>query len=211
MAMIQGLMGEKIGMTQVYLEDGTIVPVTVIEAGPCQVVQKKVQEPDGYQAYQLSFKLKKEKNTSKAMLGHFKKAGISPARFLREFRGDDQEIQMGQEVRVDIFKKGEKVDVTGVSRGKGFAGSIKRHHFSGGPATHGSMFHREPGSIGASSYPSRVFKNQRLPGQMGNVRRTVEKLEIIHVQPDENILMVKGAVPGSPGTLLVIKRSKKVS
>ncbi|HEX9756779.1 MAG TPA: 50S ribosomal protein L3 [Nitrospiria bacterium] len=209
--MIQGLMGEKIGMTQIYLEDGSIVPVTVIEAGPCQVVQKKGQEPDGYQAFQLSFKPKKEKNTSKGMLGHFKKAGVSPARFLKEFQGDESETQVGQEIRVDIFKKGELVDVTGISRGKGFAGAMKRHHFAGGPATHGSMFHREPGSIGASSFPSRVMKNKRLPGQMGNVQRTIEKLEIIQVQPDENILMIKGAVPGSPGTLLVIKRSKKVS
>ncbi len=204
-------MGEKIGMTQIYLEDGTIVPVTVIEVGPCSVSQKKVLEKDGYQAFQLSFKAKKEKNSTKPMLGHFKKAGLPPGRYLREFKGEGEEIQVGDEVRVDIFKPGEKVDVTGVSRGKGFAGAMKRHGFSGGPATHGSMFHREPGSVGASSFPSRVIKNKRLPGHMGGVQRTVEKLEVVKIQPDENLLLVKGAVPGSPGSLLIIQRAKKGS
>jgi large subunit ribosomal protein L3 len=208
--MIQGLIGEKVGMTQIYLEDGGLVPVTVIEAGPCRVVQKKTTAREGYLAFQLSFRDRKVGRTIKAMAGHYKKAGVPPGRYLREFKGDDEDAQVGQEIRVDIFKKGERVDVTGISRGKGFAGVIKRHHFSGGPATHGSMFHREPGSIGASSFPSRVLKNKRLPGHMGNKQKTIERLEVVAVRPEENILLVRGAVPGSPGTLLLVKRSKKV-
>ena len=208
--MIQGILGKKIGMTQVNIDDEGLVPVTLIEAGPCFVVQKKDPDTDGYSALQLSFKPKKERKVSKAMMGHFKKAGIPPMYFLREVEGGDEDVQLGQEVRVEIFEKGESVDITGISRGKGFAGVIKRHHFSGGPASHGSMFHRAPGSIGASSYPSRVFKNQKLPGHMGSEKKTVERLRVINIKPEDNLLIVKGAVPGSPGTLLMVRRSKKI-
>lgn len=207
--MIQGILGKKIGMTQVNVDDMGLVPVTLIEVGPCFVVQKKDPDRDGYSALQLSFQPKKERKVSKAMIGHFKKAGVSPMYFLREVDGGDEAVQLGQEIRVEIFKKGEMVDVTGISRGKGFAGVMKRHNFSGGPAGHGSQFHRAPGSIGASSFPSRVFKNQKLPGHMGSQKKTVERLRVIDVHPEENLLIVKGAVPGSPGTLLMVRRSKK--
>lgn len=207
--MIEGIIGEKLGMTQIYLPNGEVAPITVVEAGPCKVVQKKTEANDGYSAVQLSFKEINEKRAKKPINGHFKKAGTAPCRHLREFEGDIDTLNVGNEVNVDIFKIGEKVDVTGVSKGKGFAGVIKRHHFAGGPATHGSMFHRAPGSIGSSSWPSRVRKNKRLPGHMGAERITVQGLEIVDIKKDNNLLFIKGAVPGSPGGLLIIKRSKK--
>ncbi|HLB01825.1 MAG TPA: 50S ribosomal protein L3 [Nitrospiria bacterium] len=204
--MIQGMIGKKLGMTQVFTESGQVIPVSVVQAGPCRVVQLRTPEKNGYSAIQLSYQEVKEGKLSKPGAGHFRKAGTPPSRYLREFPGDLQDVQVGQVITADIFRKGEKVDVAGVSKGKGFAGVMKRHHFSGGPATHGSMFHRTPGSIGSSSYPSRVWKNQRMAGQMGNERVTVKNLEVVEVKVDQNLLLIRGAVPGSAGTLLIIKK-----
>jgi len=204
--MIQGMIGKKLGMTQVFTESGQVIPVSVVQAGPCRVVQLRTPEKNGYSAIQLSYQEVKEGKISKPGAGHFRKAGTPPSRYLREFPGDLQDVQVGQVITADIFRKGEKVDVAGVSKGKGFAGVMKRHHFSGGPATHGSMFHRTPGSIGSSSYPSRVWKNQRMAGQMGNERVTVKNLEVVEVKVDQNLLLIRGAVPGSAGTLLIIKK-----
>jgi len=204
--MIQGMIGKKLGMTQVFTEGGQVIPVSVVQAGPCRVVQLRTPEKNGYSAIQLSYQEVKEGKLSKPGAGHFRKAGTPPSRYLREFPGDLQDVQVGQVITADIFRKGEKVDVAGVSKGKGFAGVIKRHHFSGGPATHGSMFHRTPGSIGSSSYPSRVWKNQRMAGRMGNERVTVKNLEVVEVKVDQNLLLIRGAVPGSAGTLLIIKK-----
>lgn len=207
--MVEGIIGEKIGMTQIYLSNGEVAPVTVVEAGPCKVVQKKTGASDGYSAVQLSFREVNEKRVNRPISGHFKKAGINLFRYIREMKGDVDSIKIGDEINIDIFKVGERVDVTGISKGKGFAGVIKRHHFAGGPATHGSMFHRAPGSIGSSSWPSRVRKNKRLPGHMGAERVTVQGLEIVDIKKDNNLLFIRGAVPGSPGGLLIIRRSKK--
>ncbi len=208
--MVSGIIGEKLGMTQVFTSDGRAVPVTVIEAGPCAVVQVKTKEKDGYNAVQLSFKeIKKARRVNKPSAGHFKKANLPPARYLKEFRTDTAGTEVGQKVFADIFKKGDIVDVTGITIGKGFQGVMKRHGFAGGPATHGSMFHRAPGSIGSSSYPSRVWKNKKLPGHMGNERKTVQGLEIIDVRKEENLILIKGAVPGCKGRLVVLNKSKK--
>lgn len=208
--MVNGLLGEKIGMTQIYDAQGKLIPVTVVEAGPCRVVQKKTVQLDGYEAVQLSFQQVAEKKVSKPLLGHFKKSQAPPARFCREFKADLSKVELGQVITAEIFKVGDRVDVSGISEGKGFAGVIKRHHFAGGPATHGSMFHREPGSIGSSSWPSRVRKNKRLPGRMGSERVTVQGLEVAEVREKENLIFIRGALPGSPGTLLEIRRSKRV-
>jgi large subunit ribosomal protein L3 len=205
---LDGLIGKKLGMSQVYTNDGRTVPVTVVTAGPCRVVQKRTKKTNGYEAVQLSFEEVEEKKLNKPVRGQFKKAQVPPARYLREFKGNPEGLEIGAIVTVDLFKKGERVDVTGISKGKGFAGVVKRHHFAGGPATHGSMFHRAPGSIGSSSWPSRVWKGKRLGGHMGSERVTVKSLEIIDVRQDENLLFIEGAVPGSPGTLLLIHRSK---
>ncbi|MEK7747622.1 MAG: 50S ribosomal protein L3 [Nitrospirota bacterium] len=207
--MVNGLMGYKLGMTQFFSEDGTLIPVTVLQVGPCKVVQVKTQEKEGYQAAQLSFDEVAEHRVTKAIAGHFKKAALSPTRRLKEFKGDLSDVSVGSVVTVDIFKKGDRVDVTGVSRGKGFQGVIKRHHFRGGPATHGSMFHRAPGSIGASSFPSRVFKNQRMPGHMGAKTITTQDIMVADVRPEENLLLLRGSVPGAPKTLIAIYRSIK--
>ncbi|MGH7274898.1 MAG: 50S ribosomal protein L3 [Nitrospiria bacterium] len=207
--MIQGMIGKKLGMTQIFADSGQVIPVSVVQAGPCRVVQLRTPEKNGYSAIQLSYQEVKEGKISKPGAGHFRKAGTPPSRYLREFPGDPQDVQVGQVITADIFQKGEKVDVVGVSKGKGFAGVMKRHHFSGGPATHGSMFHRTPGSIGSSSYPSRVWKNQRMAGQMGNERVTVKNLEVVEVKADQNLLLIRGAIPGSPGTLLLIKKTKQ--
>ena len=205
--MTDGLLGKKLGMTQVYDAEGRLIPVTIIEAGPCRVAQVRTPERDGYTAVQLAFDEVPERKLSKAERGHLKALQVPPSRTLREFRktGD---VEVGQVVKVDLFQKGERVDVQGVSKGKGFQGVIKRHHYSGGPATHGSMFHRAPGSIGSSSYPSRVWKNKALPGQMGSERVTVRKLMVVEVRPDENLMFVSGAVPGADGGKIVIRRSK---
>ncbi len=207
--MVNGLIGIKLGMTQIFTADGRVIPVSVVEAGPCRVVTKKTVERDGYEAVQLSFKEVKEKYLTMPLLGHFKKNGIPPSKYLVEFKGDIAPLKIGQEVGVDIFKEGDMIDVTGVTKGKGFQGVVKRHKFAGGPATHGSMFHRAPGSIGSSSYPSRVRKNKRLPGHMGNKRRTVQNLEIVGVRKEDNILLIRGAVPGSRGSLVMVKKTVK--
>jgi large subunit ribosomal protein L3 len=206
---IQGLIGQKLGMSQIFSDKGKLVPVTVIAAGPCRVVQKKTKERDGYEAVQLSFKEVPEKKLTRAERGHFKKANVPMAGHLREFKGDLNALEIGTVIGADQFQKGERVDVTGISKGKGFAGVIKLHHFAGGPATHGSMFHREPGSIGSSSYPSRVRKNKRLPAHMGDERVTIQGLEVVEVRKDENLLFVRGAIPGSRGGLVLIRRSTR--
>ena len=208
--MINGIIGEKLGMTQIFLEDGSIVAVTVIEAGPCAVVQIKRKDKDGYDAVQLSFReIKKVQRINKPDMGQFKKANLQPARYLREVSADIGDVQVGQTIYADIFKKGEKIDVTGISIGKGFAGVMKRHNFKGGPETHGSMFHRAPGSIGSSSYPSRVWKNKKLPGHMGMEQKTIQRLEIVDVRKEENLILIKGAVPGCKGRLVMLKKAKK--
>jgi len=210
-AMTLGLIARKRGMTQVFGDDGNVIPVTVLEAGPCTVVQVKTQASDGYEALQIGFEPKK-KNVTKPMAGHFKKANIPASRVLREVRLKSTEgYQVGQALAADVFKPGELVDVSGVTKGQGFQGGVKRHGWSGGDATHGSMFHRAPGSIGASSDPSRVFPGHRLPGRMGAERRTVAHLEVVRVVPDQNLLLVKGAVPGATGGLVLVRKSVKLS
>jgi len=209
--MIQGLIGKKIGMTQVFEENGHIAPVTVIQAGPCVVVQKKTKERDGYEAVQIGFveKAVSKKRMTKALLGHFDKKKIAPLKVLREFSlGDEEEIKEGDKISVSIFEGAEKVDIVGISKGKGFAGVMKRWGFSGGRATHGSMFHRAPGSIGASAYPSRVWKGQKMPGRMGNEQVVVKNLQVVRIQEDQNLLVVRGAVPGAKGGYLLIKKSR---
>ncbi len=204
--MISGIIGKKLGMTQIFMDDGRVTPVTVIEAGPCAVVQKKTASSDGYDAVQIGFLEVRETKTNKPMTGHFKKAGTASYRHLREFQGDTADMEPGAKVTVEIFARGDKVSVMGTSRGKGFQGVIKRHHFKGGRATHGSMFHREPGGIGSSAWPSRVWKNKRLPGQMGNGSITTRGLEIVDVKAQDNILLVKGSVPGSPGGIVIVNK-----
>jgi large subunit ribosomal protein L3 len=208
--MIEGLIGTKIGMTQVFREDGKVEPVTVIEAGPCVVVQCRTAGNEGYEAVQIGLvDAKAAKKANKPMKGHHEKAGVPPTRMLREFRVDPgSEVKPGDRVLVDIFKDVQKVDVVGTSKGKGFQGVIKRHHFGGGRATHGSMFHRAPGSIGQSAFPSRVFPGMKGPGQMGNARITVKNLKIVKIDEERNLLMVRGAVPGAKGSRLMIRRSR---
>lgn len=211
-ALKQGLIARKRGMTQVYGEDGNVIPVTVLEAGPCPVVQVKTRASDGYEAVQIGFERKKPKNVTKPMAGHFKKANVSPSRVLREMRVESAEgYQAGQTLTVDLFKPGELIDVTGITKGRGFQGGVKRHGWAGGDATHGSMFHRAPGSIGASSDPSRVFPGHHLPGRMGAERVTVSHLEVVRVVPEQNLLVVKGAVPGATGGLVLVRKSAKLS
>lgn len=206
--MIDGLIGYKLGMTQVFLDGRGLVPVTVLELGPCKVVQLKTLERDGYQAAQISFGGVKEKRVLKPLKGHYKKADVVPARFLREFRGGEG-LSVGQVLALDVFSEGEFVDVVGTSRGKGFQGVMKRHGFGGGRKTHGSRFHRAPGSIGSSAYPSHVFKNKGMPGQMGGERVTTQGLEVVGVRPEENLILVKGAVPGGNKALVVVRKSVK--
>ena len=202
-----GLIGRKVGMTQVFSEEGATVPVTVIEVKPSVVVQKKTRENDGYDAIQLGYGCAKQKHVTKALQGHCKKADKGFFRILREFRIDNDDYEVGQELKADVFMIGDHVDIAGTTKGKGFAGVIKRHGFRGGRATHGSMFHRAPGSIGASAYPSRVFKGKKLPGHMGNVRRTVQNLVICGVRPERDLILVKGSVPGSKNGFVLIKQS----
>ena len=205
--MTNGLIGKKLGMTQVF-DESRLTPVTVIEAGPCRVVTVKTKERDRYEAVQLSFGEVKERKLSKPVLGHLKKNQASPSRVLREFRKDG-EPTVGQFVTVGMFKKGDWVDVIGVSKGKGYQGVVKRHHYAGGPESHGSMFHRAPGSIGASSFPSRVWKGKTLPGHMGSERVTVQRLKVIESRSEENLLFVRGAVPGATNGVVVVRKSKK--
>jgi large subunit ribosomal protein L3 len=199
-------------MTQVYAEDGRAFPVTVIEAGPCVVVQRKSKQKDGYAAVQLGLvEARKVKHVTKAMKGHFEKAGLPPCRVLREFRvaesADDKGPKVGDKVSVDQFTAGDELTVTGTSRGHGFQGVVKRHHFGGGAATHGSMFHRAPGSIGASAFPSRVLKGMRGAGHMGSERVTVKSVRVVRVDASNNLLIVRGSVPGAGGSIVVIRKS----
>jgi large subunit ribosomal protein L3 len=206
----QGIIGKKIGMTQVYADDGRAVPVTVIEAGPCVVVQRKSKEKDGYSSIQIGLvERRRVKRVTKAMKGHFDKAGIPPCRVLREFRVEDgAELKVGDTLSVEMFAAGDAVNVTGISKGKGFQGVVKRHHFRGGDATHGSMFHRAPGSIGASAFPSRVLKGMRGAGHMGQDQVTVRNLKVIRVDGEKNILLLRGAVPGANDGYVVIRKKK---
>ncbi|HPL63959.1 MAG TPA: 50S ribosomal protein L3 [Syntrophales bacterium] len=206
---MKGLIGKKLGMTQVFSIDGA-VPVTAIEAGPCYVIQKKTAAKDGYSALQLGFGHKKQKNVSKPLQGHFNAANRGFFRVLRELRFDStDDYEQGKELTVDMFQPGEYVDIVGTSKGRGFTGGVKRYGFRGGEASHGSMFHRAPGSIGASAYPSRVFKGKRLPGHMGNQRVTAQGLLVFGVRPDQNLILVKGAVPGHRNSIVLIKNSVK--
>lgn len=206
---MKGILGKKLGMTQVFREDGTVVPVTVIQAGPCVVMQKKTLENDGYEAIQLGFDDKKESRANRPEIGHAKKANTTPKRYIREIRGVDlDQYEVGQEIKVDIFQTGEFVDVTGTTKGKGFQGAIKRHGFSRGPMAHGSKYHRGPGSLGSIA-PNRVFKGRPLPGRMGNERRTIQRLEVIKVDPERNLLLVKGSVPGAKNSYVTVRSSVK--
>jgi large subunit ribosomal protein L3 len=209
--MSPGILGKKIGMTQVFRPDGQVVPVTVVKAGPCVVVQRKTPATDGYDAVQLGFmEYAKKSGVTKPKAGHLKKSGAEGVRFQREFRleGSDGDMKPGDRVLADEFKPRDKVDVIGVSKGRGFAGVVRRHHFRGSDETHGSMFHRAPGSIGASSFPSRVFPGMRMGGHMGSARVTVRNLEIVQVDAEDNVILVKGAVPGPNGGYLVLRRAK---
>jgi large subunit ribosomal protein L3 len=210
--MSPGILGKKIGMTQIFRADGQVVPVTLLKAGPCMVVQRKTPSTDGYDAVQLGLvEFIKPQRINKPTAGRLKKAGVEGAKFMREFQlnpGDD-DLKTGDKVLVDQFKPKDKVDVVGISKGKGFAGVVKRHHFRGGESTHGSMFHRAPGSIGASSFPSRVLPGMRMGGHMGNAQVTVRNLEVIDVDTEDNVLVVKGAVPGPNGGYVLVRRSKR--
>lgn len=209
--MVDGILGKKLGMTQVFLDNGDALPATVLKAGPCVVVQRKTAGKDGYEAVQLGLvELPGPKRVTKPRAGHFKQAGANPSRFLREVRlsAAGGEVKVGDKVLVDQFKPEEYVDVIGVSKGRGFAGLHKRHHFGGGSGSHGSMFHRAPGSIGASAYPSRVLKGMRAAGHMGAARVTVRNLKILRVLPEDHALVVEGAVPGPEGGYVIVRRAK---
>ncbi len=209
---MKGIIGKKVGMTQVYAENGAVVPVTVLEAGPCVVVDVKTQESNGYSALQLGYGSRKVKNVSKPLLGHYKKSGAdsNPPAVVREIRMDnDPEAELGSELKVDMFNVDEYLDVTGTTKGRGFQGVVKRYNFGGGRYSHGGGWKRKPGSIGQCEFPGRVDKGKKLPGQMGNVRRTIQNLKIVRVVPEENLVFVKGAVPGPKGGTLVIKSARK--
>lgn len=210
--MIPGILGKKIGMTQVFREDGIAVPVTLLKAGPCMVTQRKTPTTDGYDAVQMGLvEFVKPARINRPLTGHLKKANVEGAKFLREFRmrPGDNDLKPGDKVLVSEFKPADKVDVIGVSKGRGFAGVVRRHHFGGGDATHGSMFHRAPGSIGASSFPSRVLPGMRMGGHMGHEQVTVRNLEVIDIDTEDNVLVVKGAVPGPNGAYVVVRRAKR--
>ncbi|MFQ5816866.1 MAG: 50S ribosomal protein L3 [Terriglobia bacterium] len=219
---VPGILGKKLGTTQVFAEDGRVVPVTVLKAGPCVIVQRKTRQNDGYDAVQLGLvEFVKPQRLTKPMTGHFKKNNVPPVRLLRELRlparpagetNDTTEAKAGDKVLVDqVFAPDDRVDVIGISKGRGWAGFVRRHHFRGGAASHGSMFHRAPGSIGASSFPSRVWPGQRMAGQMGNQRVTVRNLPIVKIDPEEHLLLVGGAVPGANGGYVVIRKTNKAA
>lgn len=208
--MKKAILGKKVGMTQVFDSEGRALPVTVIEAGPNVVVQKKTVDNDGYAAIQVGFVDAKEKRVSKPLKGHFAKAKVTFKKYLRELRLEGAEgFEVGQELKADVFAVGDKVDISGMSKGKGFSGAIKRHNFHRGPMTHGSKYHRAAGSMGASSDPSRTFKGKKLPGHMGAANVTVQNLEVVMVDPERNVILVKGGVPGIRGSLVMIKDSVK--
>ena len=209
---MEGMLGMKLGMTQIYKEDGTAVPVTVIKAGPCLVVQRKTAATDGYEAVQLGLVEDRSapRNVSKPERGHFAKAGVPPTRRVMEFSiNDGEEVNAGDEVKVSIFEEKQYVDVVGTSKGKGYQGVMKRHGFAGGRSSHGSMFHRAPGSIGASAYPSRVVKGMRAGGRMGGEQVTVKNLEVVKVDPEQNLLYLRGAIPGPKNGYVAIKRARR--
>jgi len=207
--MVTGIIGRKVGMTQVFEADGTVVPATVIKAGPCVVVQAKSAQTDGYEAVQLGLVDDAPSSENKAITGHFKKAGVPPTRVRRELKikPGGEPLKAGDQVLVNIFSAGERVDVIATSRGRGFQGVVKRHHFGGGAATHGSMFHRAPGSIGASSFPSRVVKGMRAAGRMGADRVTTRNLRVVSVDADQHLLVLRGAVPGAPGGIVIVRQA----
>ena len=210
--MKKGLIGKKVGMTQIFDEKGNVVPVTVIEAGPCVVAQVKTTETDGYNAVQLGFGDIKDKHINKPEAGHFAKSKIANKKHLREFRLDSIEgMKVGDELKADTFQAGDKIDVQGISKGKGFQGVIKRHGQSRGPMGHGSMYHRRPGSMGPTSTPGRVFKGKKLPGHMGRVTVTIQNLDVVRVDMDKNVILVKGSVPGCKGAILKIKSAARAN
>jgi large subunit ribosomal protein L3 len=207
---MKNILGRKIGMTQIFLENGEVVPVTVIEAGPVYVVQKKTKEKEGYNAIQVAFGEVKERRVIKPIKGHFDKANVAYKKYLREFKVENpDEFEIGQEIKADVFSVGDKVDVTGTSKGKGTQGVIKRHGFGRGRESHGSKFHRMPGGMSAGTYPGRVFKGHRMMGRMGNEKVTVQNLQVVRVDADRNLLLIKGAVPGPKKGLVVIKETVK--
>ena len=207
--MNKGLIGKKVGMTQIFDETGKVIPVTAIEAGPCVVAQVKTEETDGYTAIQLGFGDVKEKKVNKPEKGHFTKVNVTPKKHLREFRVNEVEVKVGDELKADVFAAGDKIDIQGTSKGKGFQGVIKRHGQHRGPMGHGSMYHRRPGSMGPTSTPGRVFKGKKLPGHMGVQTVTIQNLEVVKVDLDKNVILVKGSVPGTKGTILKLKSSVK--
>ncbi|CBZ05381.1 50S ribosomal protein L3 [Clostridium botulinum] len=208
--MKKAILGKKLGMTQIFNENGKVIPVTVIEAGPCTVIQKKTVEKDGYEAIQVAFGDIREKLRNKPVKGHFAKAGVSVKRHIKEFKLEDSNsLKIGQEIKADIFEAGERVDISGVSKGKGFQGTIRRWNAHRGPMSHGSKFHRAVGSMGASSDPSRTFKNKRMPGHMGNVNTTVLNLEVVRIIPEKNLILIKGGVPGPNKGLVQIRNTVK--
>lgn len=207
--MKKAIIAKKVGMTQVFGPEGVIIPVTVLEAGPCKVTQVKTVENDGYNAVQLAFGTVKEKNVTNPLKGHFAKANVTPLRRLKEFKLEDSTLALGDEVKADIFEEGEKVDIHGVSKGKGFQGVIKRYGQHRGPMAHGSKYHRAVGSLGASSTPSRVFKGKKLPGHMGNVNCTIQNIKIVKVDVENNMILIKGAVPGSNGSIVYLTDAVK--
>ena len=210
--MKKAILATKVGMTQIFNEDGVLTPVTVLQAGPCVVTQVKTAENDGYSAVQVGFVDKREKLVNKPLKGHFEKAGVSYKRYVRELKLEDAEsYTLAQEIKADIFAAGDKIDATAISKGKGFQGAIKRHGQSRGPMAHGSKFHRHAGSNGACSDPSKVFKGKKMPGQMGHKRITIQNLEVVRVDAENNLLLVKGAVPGPKKALVTIKETVKVS
>ena len=206
-----GIIGKKLGMTQIFLEDGSVVPVTVIEAGPCSVIQKKTKEKDGYEALQLGFFPKKGQRVNRPLTGHFKKAAVGPCYILKEFRVESiGGYEVGQEVKVSLFKPGDVVDVTGLSRGKGFTGVIKRHGFHGAPGSHGTHeYFRHGGSVGANSFPAHVFKNMKMPGHHGNQRVTLQNIKVVDVKEDQNLILLRGGLPGSPNGWVLIRSATK--
>lgn len=208
--MAKAIIGKKVGMTQVFNEDGSVVPVTVVLAGPCVVTEVRTEEKDGYSAIQLGFdEIVKETRVNKPMAGYFKKQGVKPMKFLKEFRGEAGEITVGQQVDVNIFEEGDLIDVQGTSIGKGFQGVVKRHGFGGGRATHGSHFHRAPGSIGMCEFPGETPKGRKMPGRMGGKKVTVQNLSVVKVIPETNLLLVKGAIPGHDDGIVYIKEAVK--
>ena len=208
---MKGILGKKLGMTQIFTEEGIVVPVTVVEAGPNVVTQVKTVEKDGYNAIQVGFEDAKEKSLNKPQKGHLAAANVLK-KHLKEFRVDAvEEFTVGQEIKADLFAAGEKIDVTGTSKGKGFQGPIKRHGQSRGPESHGSRYHRRPGSMGACSFPGRVFKNKKLAGHMGSVKVTVQNLEVVRIDAEKNLILVKGAIPGAKGSVVTIKEAVKAS